>query len=197
MRAVPCAVRSSGSAPPHSLDVLRLLVPQPFVLIDEGVAMEDALLRHPFRARNRAEPILLRCGRVVHAPKFTHARDYTGLRRLTFRRRCAPMLPAAAPCSHACCRIPGRQSFLPSAAWVARRYGSMVFMMFDPVAPVNTGTSVTGIGCVFARPATNRCCPPPRAASAGGCRSPARGPDSGVRSWRMWSDPSARRRRSE
>ena len=70
--------------------------------------MEDALLRHPFRARNRAEPILLRCGRVVHAPKFTHARDYTGLRRLTFRRRCAPMLPAAAPCSHACCRIPGR-----------------------------------------------------------------------------------------
>ena len=46
------------------------------------------------------------------------------------------------------------QSVSPSAAWVARRYGSMVFMMFDPVAPVNTGTSVTGIGCVFARPAT-------------------------------------------
>ena len=46
------------------------------------------------------------------------------------------------------------QSFLPSAAWVARRYGSMVFMMFDPVVPVNTGTSVTGIGCVATRPAT-------------------------------------------
>ena len=30
----------------------------------------------------------------------------------------------------------------------------MVFMMFDPVVPVNTGTSVTGIGCVATRPAT-------------------------------------------
>ena len=59
--------------------ILRFLVPQPFVLVDEGVAVEGALLRHPFRAWNRAAPILLRCGRVVHAPKFTHARDYTGL----------------------------------------------------------------------------------------------------------------------
>ena len=30
----------------------------------------------------------------------------------------------------------------------------MVLRMFDPVAPVNTGTSVTGIGCVAANPAT-------------------------------------------
>lgn len=30
----------------------------------------------------------------------------------------------------------------------------MVFKIFDPVVPVNTGTSVTGIGCVEVRPAT-------------------------------------------
>ena len=28
----------------------------------------------------------------------------------------------------------------------------MVFMMFEPVVPVNTGTSVTGIGCVEVMP---------------------------------------------
>ena len=33
------------------------------------------------------------------------------------------------------------------------RYGSMVFIRFDPVVPVNTGTSVTGTGCVEVMPA--------------------------------------------
>lgn len=33
-----------------------------------------------------------------------------------------------------------------------RRYGNIVFMMFEPVVPVNTGTSVTGTGCVVEKP---------------------------------------------
>mgnify|MGYP007048171652 CR=1 FL=1 len=37
--------------------VRRFLVAQPFVLVDEGVAVEDAFLRHPLRRRNR-QPVL-------------------------------------------------------------------------------------------------------------------------------------------
>ena len=35
------------------------------------------------------------------------------------------------------------------------RYGSMVFRMFEPVVPVNTGTSVTGVGWVEVSPVTD------------------------------------------
>lgn len=38
--------------------------------------------------------------------------------------------------------------------WNFARYGSIVFMRFEPVVPVNTGTSVTGTGWVVVRPAT-------------------------------------------
>ncbi len=40
-----------------------------------------------------------------------------------------------------------------------RRYGNIVFMMFEPVVPVNTGTSVTGTGCVVEKPDNGRFCP--------------------------------------
>ena len=66
--------------------ILRFLVAQPFVVIDERIAVEGALLWHPLRFRHRQSILVfvvrvrrfLHVHGVFHTPKFTHARDYTG-----------------------------------------------------------------------------------------------------------------------
>ena len=65
--------------------ILRFLVAQPFVVIDERIAVEGALLWHPLRFRHRQSILVfvvrvrrfLHVHGVFHTPKFTHARDYT------------------------------------------------------------------------------------------------------------------------
>ena len=86
----------------------------------------------------------------------------------------------------------------PSVAvlrWRRAGYGSMVFMMFDPVVPVNARHVGDGIGCGHA-PGDRTRYQSLRAGTATGCRSPAHAPGSGVRLWRMWSGSFCRRRRS-
>ena len=63
---------------------MRFLVAQPFVLVDEGVAVEYALLRHTLRDRHPAFVLhafvaFSRARCALFTPKISHARDYTGI----------------------------------------------------------------------------------------------------------------------
>ena len=109
--------------------------------------MEHALRWHAFRDRHPAfvQTALTALVAFLHArcalftPKISHAGDYTGI-----------VVPIQRNAHPPCCKLREKRQ-TPSCCF---RNGSMVLIRFDPVVPVNTGTSVTGIGCVAARPAT-------------------------------------------